>query len=112
MIGFKAPGVEADGDVVSKRIGAGEIKIDEPGKLIAEEKYIVREQVGMDDALRQSARPVALQYVELGGDQRLDVAFHLVRALAATVVERPPAGDRQRIVAVHGKIGAGEMQSR
>ena len=33
MVGLEAPGVEADRDVIGERIGAGEIEVDQPGKL-------------------------------------------------------------------------------
>ncbi len=52
------------------------------------------------------------QHFELGGDERFEIALDLVGALAAALVELPPAGDRQRVVAAHGKIRAGEMQMR
>jgi len=112
MIVLKTPGVEANGDVVGERIGAGEVEVDQPGQPVAEEKHIVGKQIGMDDALRQAGRPVTFEHVEFGRDQRIDIALHLVGALATAVVKRPPAGDRQRVVAPHGKIAAGKMQPR
>src|SRR5262249_48947621 len=66
----------------------------------------------MDDALRQSARPVALQHGELRANQRFQIAVDLVRALAATLVELPPTANGERISAAHREIGAGERQPR
>ncbi len=39
-MGFKAPGIDADGDVIGKRIIAGEIEIDQTGKPVAEKKTL------------------------------------------------------------------------
>src|ERR1700692_1740099 len=36
MIVLETPGIEADGDVVGQRVGASEIKIDQPGQPVAE----------------------------------------------------------------------------
>ena len=66
MIRLETPGVEADGDVVDQRVGAGEIEIDQPRQLVAEKEYVVGKQVGVDDALRQSLRPFALEQIEFG----------------------------------------------
>src|SRR5713226_8562869 len=40
MVGFEAPGIEADGDVVGERVGAGEVEIDQARELVAEEEHI------------------------------------------------------------------------
>src|SRR5262249_53294564 len=49
---------------------------------------------------------------QLGGEKLLQVGLYLVRASAAILVERPPAGDRKRIGAAALEIEAGEMQPR
>src|SRR3990172_2758460 len=56
-VSLEAPGIEADGDVVSERVIAGEIEVDQAGNLVAEKEDIVGEEVGMDDALRQVGPP-------------------------------------------------------
>jgi len=50
MIGLETPGVQADGDVVHQRIGAGEIEVDQARELVAEEKDIVWKKISVDDA--------------------------------------------------------------
>src|SRR5580700_4479816 len=112
MIGFEAPRVEADGNVIGERVGAGEIEIDQPRQPIGQKEHIVRKQIGVDYALWQALRPLALEYVELGRDKRLEVTFHFVRVLAATLVELAPAGNRKRIVAAHIEIGSRDMELR
>ena len=112
MVGLETPGVEADGDVVDQRVGASKIKIDKPGKLVAKEKHIIWKQVGVNDALRQSTRPLAFQDLQLGADQRFQIAVDLMCSLATALVELAPAGNRKRIAAPHRKIPTGEMQSR
>ena len=55
---LEAPGIEADGEVIGEEIVAGEIEVDQARELVVEEEDIVREQVGVDDAVRQILRPV------------------------------------------------------
>ena len=112
MIDLEAPGVEADGDVVDERIGAGEIKVDQPGQPVAEKEHIVGKQIGVDDALRQALRPGAFERVQFGRDQAFEIALRPRRRARCTPRKLPPAGDRERVVAPHGEIGAGEMQPR
>src|SRR5260370_37576050 len=56
-IRLEAPSVEAYRDVVGEKIGAGKIEIDQSREIAITEKYIVRKQVGVNDARRQNARP-------------------------------------------------------
>ena len=65
MIDLEAPGVEADRNVVGERIGTGKIEIDQAGQLVAKEEDVIGKKIGMDDALRQLARPRFFQSVEL-----------------------------------------------
>ena len=46
-VALEAPCVQADSQVVGEEIIAGEIEIDQPGKLVADEKYIVGKQIRM-----------------------------------------------------------------
>ena len=95
MIRLEAPGVEADGDVVDQRIGAGEIEIDQPRELVAEEKNVVGKQIGVDDALRQTVRPLAFEQIELGGQHGLQIALHRI-ARARRTPHRAAASRRPR----------------
>ena len=56
-IRLEAPGVEAYGDVVGERVVAGEVKVDQTRKLLADEEDVVGKEVGVDDALWQSIGP-------------------------------------------------------
>src|SRR5262249_38528352 len=112
MVNLEAPGVEADRDVIGKRIGAGEVEVDQAGELIAEKEDIVGEQIGMDYSLRQGTRPVPLEVAELLGEERPEVALHFVGMRAAMLVERPPAVDRQGVGALERKVEAGKVQPR
>ena len=113
MVGLEAPGVEADRDIVGERVGAGEVEVDQARKRVAEEEHVVREQVGVDHALRQAARPVLLE-------MRSSSAM-VLRAAPAARCRRGPRPARRaaaslrpkaRCAACCGKVGAGEMQPR
>src|SRR5262249_1957728 len=109
---FEAPGIEADHDIVSERVGAGEIEIDQAGQLVAEEEHVVRKQVGMDDAARQVARPGLFEELEPRGDPGAQPWLHAVGARAAALVWRAPALDRERVPAGELEAVAGEVESR
>ena len=51
--GLEAPGVHANGHIVSQQVVAGEIEVDHTGNAVVKEKDVVREKVGMNDALGQ-----------------------------------------------------------
>ena len=69
MIGLKSPGVEADRDVIGEDVVAGERKVDQARKLVAEEEDVVIEEIGVDHALGQIGRPHATrEMIELGGE--------------------------------------------
>src|SRR5262249_58702829 len=112
MVGLEAPGIEANRDVVSKRVRAGEIEVDQSRELVAEKEHVVGEEIGVDDALRQFRRPRRLEMRQLGGEELLQAGLHLVRPRAAILVKRPPTADRKRIGAAVLEIEAGEMQPR
>ena len=69
MIGLEAPGVEADGDVIGERVGAGEIEIDEAGQPVAEEEHVIGKQIGVDHTLGQVARPQPFEMREFGSSK-------------------------------------------
>ena len=69
-------------------------------------------KIGVDDAARQVARPVPLEMIELGVDERAQPRRDLVRARREGRKERPPAFHRKRVAAPRREIGAGEMQAR
>ncbi len=55
VVRLEAPGIERDGNVVGEGIVAGEVEIDQGREPVAEEEDVVGKQVGVDDALLQSA---------------------------------------------------------
>src|SRR6266566_1939011 len=112
MVKLEAPGVEADRDVVGERVGAGEIKIDQAGQPIAEEEHVVGKQIGMDHALWQVARPMPLEMIELGNDRLLEPRLQAIGTARGSTKQRPPALDRECILALGREIAAGEMQLR
>ncbi len=112
MVGLEAPGVEADGDVIGERVGAGEVEVDQAGELLAEEEHIVGKQVGVDHALRQAARPRAFEQRELALDRVAQSRLHGVRARGGRNIERPPAVNRERVAPALRKIRARKMQAR
>ncbi len=98
MIRLEAPGVEADGDVVGEHIVAGEIEIDQAGQLVAEEEDVVGKQIGMDDALRQIARPGFFQNERVRSRRsHFRPGCTPSASPAAHLEQRPPARDRQRV---------------
>src|SRR6202008_2743951 len=100
-------------DVIGEQIVTGEGEVDNPGELFAEEEYVVGKQVGMDEALRQGARPdAAFEESELGGNEVTQAVLHLVGARGRGFEQRPPARYRQRIGARHGETGSREMHLR
>src|SRR6478672_3248284 len=67
-VGLKAPGVEADGDVVSEHVGAGEVEVVFNGTAITEKEHVVGKEVGVDHALRQVLRPSLVEIGKLLAD--------------------------------------------
>ena len=61
VVGLETPGAEADREIVGERVVAGEIEVDQPRQLLAEEEHVVVEEIGVDDAARQVFRPVRLR---------------------------------------------------
>src|ERR1700730_12773851 len=110
MIGLKAPRVEADGDIVGKRIGACEIEVDQARQLVAEKEHVVGKKIGVDHALRTVARPAGLAMVKLARDDTAEVALDAVGELADRPVEMPPARDGERILAGHLEVCAGKVK--
>ncbi|MNT69015.1 hypothetical protein D3C72_2072910 [compost metagenome] len=47
-IGFRAPVIQGDRQVVEHRAGTGVVEVDHAGQVIAVEQHIVAEQVGVD----------------------------------------------------------------
>ena len=111
-IDLEAPGVEADRDVIGEDVVAGEREVDQPRQPLAEEEHVVRKQVGMDHAVRQIARPARFEMVELAGDEIAQARLHAVGARGGLIEQRPPAGDRQRVLADQRKVAAGKMHLR
>src|SRR5205823_7022252 len=92
-IHFETPGVETDRDVISERVGAREIEIDQTRKSVAQKKHVIRKQIGVDHTLGQIARPMGFQMRKFACDQRLQVPLYFVHACAAALEERSPASD-------------------
>src|SRR5262249_27767342 len=111
MIGFEAPRVEADRNVVGKGVSAGEVEVDQSRKLVTEKKYVVGEQIGMNHAAWQIMWPTILQMIEFGRDGTAKIPLDAVGELLSRLKERAPACDRERIYAHHLEIGTGEMEA-
>src|SRR3954468_19555171 len=110
MVLLETPGVKADRNIVGKRIGAGEIEINDAREFVAEKEYVVGKQVGVNDSVRQVLRPQLFAMREFGGNRSRQIAMHIVGARRGLLVEAAPARDRERILPLHRKIGAGKMQ--
>ena len=80
MIRLEAPGVEADRDIESERVGAGEIKVDEPRQRVVAKEHVVGKQIGMDHAVRQALRPGRIDRLELGVQLGGEPCLHLIGA--------------------------------
>ena len=109
MIRLKAPGIEADRDVIGEDVVAGERKVDQSRQFFAEEEHVVRKQVAVDDAERKVRRPARFEIVQLARDEIGKARLHAVGAIGCTLEQRPPAGDRQWIGAHKRKVAAGQM---
>jgi len=57
-IPIKTPSIEADGEIIAQTIITGKIEINQAAQPIINEKHIIREQITMDDTLRQIPRPM------------------------------------------------------
>src|SRR5262249_33971608 len=77
---------------------------------VAEEEDVVREQIGMDDALLQVPGPARLELVELARDLVAEPWSHPVGASSAHLEQWPPAGDRKGVPPGQWKPLAGEMK--
>ncbi len=53
---LKAPGVDANPEVVGEGVVAGEVEVDEAGEAVADKEDIVGKEIGMNDAGGQVAR--------------------------------------------------------
>src|SRR6185295_19505321 len=97
MIALEAPGIERNRNVITQGIVAGEIKIDQTGKLIAQEKNVVGKKIGMDHAHGQAGGPIAGEVIEFLLDGGAQTRRNLIGMLLETGVERPPAWRSERI---------------
>src|SRR6516225_2324678 len=76
-IGFEAPSVEADRQIIGEKVGASEIEVDQPGQLAVAEEDVIRKQVGMDYPGGKVARPQGFEQLELGGELLGEPSLHL-----------------------------------
>ena len=110
VIRFKAPGVEADGDVVGQQVGGGEVEVDQSGDVAFEEEHVVREQVGMDVAARQVAWPCGKDRGQRVGQHGSEPRFDLVRTVEAALQQRPPPARAQGVGAGGDVAAAGDVE--
>src|SRR5262245_5611698 len=94
MVGFEAPRVEANRDVVGQRVGTRKVEINQPGYLVAEKEHIVRKKIGMDYALRKLSRPGFLQHFELCCYLGAKSLPYTVASLLRMFIQWPPVLDR------------------
>ena len=99
--------------VIGGHVVAGEIEVDQPRHLVAQQQDVVGEQIGMDHRSRQALGPVRFEVAQFGFDQR--------RQRRVDGMEPLPAALRQQFVPVrqgHGiralarKVGGIEMKPR
>src|SRR5262245_14793014 len=112
MVALEAPGVKRNRNVIDQGIVAGEIKVDQAGKLIAQEENIVGKEIGMDHARGQVGRPMAGEMLEFLLDGGAQTWRNLIGMLLEAGVKRMPARRPKRIGAAEGKILTGEMHAR
>src|SRR5215475_4034430 len=111
MISLEAPCIEANRNVIGKCIGACEIEIDQSGQLVAEKKYVVRKEVGVDHALRKLTRPGFLQHLQLRGNLGAKSLPYGVASRLGMLIKQPPALNRQGVRALLLEIRTREMKS-
>ena len=85
-VGFEAPGVEADRQIIGEKVGTGEIEVNQPGNLALAEEDIVREKVGVNHSGRQVVRPFRLDQRKLGLQLAGELGLHFGRTGAASFV--------------------------
>src|SRR5262245_26207057 len=100
MVSLEAPCIEANRNVIGKRVGACEIEIDQSGQLVAEKKHVVRKEVGVDHALRKLTRPGFLQHLELRGNLGAKSLPYSVTSRLGMLIEQAPALNRQGVRAL------------
>src|SRR6516225_445978 len=52
-IGFEAPSVQADRQIIGEKVGASEIKVNQTGQLAVAEEDVIRKEVGVDNPHRK-----------------------------------------------------------
>src|SRR5262249_15828171 len=97
----------------SSDVVAGEVEIDESCYSVVEHQHIVGKEVGVDDRARQVAGPLPLQPRQLALYQGGELGMDRVEPFcAAGPGKRLPVSEAQRIFAMSGKVGCGEMNLR
>src|SRR4029079_10455286 len=111
-IRLEAPCIEADCNVVGERVVAGEVKIDQTRKFLIDEEDVVREEVGVDDALRQSIRPGSFEELKLGADKVPEPRHDVLCAGSKRLKKRPPALKAERVDALKQEVLPGHVHAR
>src|SRR6516162_1232042 len=107
---FEAPGVEADRQVIGKKISAGEIEVNQAGQRVVAEEYVIRKKVGVDYPYREVTRPHGLEQHKFGSEFFGEPRLCLGGAGPTGFEEAPPAGDREIIRSGHPERRAGPVQ--
>src|SRR6516165_1214188 len=107
---FEAPGVEADRQVIGKKISAGEIEVNQAGQRVVAEEYVIRKKVGVDYPDREVTRPHGLEQHKFGCEFFGEPGLCLGGAGPTGFEEAPPASDREIIRSGHPERRAGPVQ--
>src|SRR4029077_19264286 len=105
-IGLEAPRVEADRQIIGKKVSAGKIEVDQARELAVTKEGVVGKEIGVDDPGGEIARPHAFEQPKVDGQLRRQAGLDLVSAATTGFEETTPAGDRKIVPASHRKRGA------
>src|ERR1700730_18245948 len=104
---LETPCVEADRQVIGKKIGAGKIEVDQARELTVAKEGIVRKEVSVDDPGGKLVRPRAFEQPKFSLQLCREAGLRLVSAATTGFEETAPAGNGKIIRASHRKRGAG-----
>ena len=95
---IKAPGVEANREVVGEKLVTGKIKIDDAADVVLGKQHVVREQVSVDNTFGQIARPLRFEKFKFFVDEVRKSRFAFVRAVPTVVGQPAPSSEGKRVL--------------
>src|SRR6516165_10068257 len=109
-IGFEAPSIEADRQIIGEKVGAGEIEVNQAGNFTVAKENVIGKEVSVDHPGRQAARARAFEQLQLGAELFSKPRLHLGRTIETGIEDPPPTSDRKIVCSGHPERGAGPVQ--